>query len=123
MSKTEKSFELTGTIIVRLLLFFIIYLAVNYFFLTSNLALPSSVTTYSQNLSSTIATSAQAGLAKYSTTSAAVSWVNNLLAGKVLGDQVGNLSTEVTKFFDRQVKKYQRQLIDKIYQDLTKPTP
>jgi hypothetical protein len=123
VAKIDKSFSFTPAIFLRLFVFFLIYLALNYFFLNSQVTIPPSVTKYSQTFGASIASSAQTNLGKYATSSATVSYVNKILNGQIIGQNVNNLTDNIKELVNQQLQKYQRQVIDKIYQDLTRPKP
>ncbi|MFA6602482.1 MAG: hypothetical protein WCT01_01630 [Candidatus Shapirobacteria bacterium] len=123
MAKTDKSFYFTPIIFFRLFVFFLVYLVINYYFLNSQVTLPPSVTKYSQTFGASIASSAQTSLGKYATSSATVSYVNKLLNGQLIGQNFNTLTTNIKNIINQQLQKYQRQVIDKIYQDLTRTQP
>jgi hypothetical protein len=123
VAKTDKSFYFTPIIFFRLFVFFLVYLVINYYFLNSQVTLPPSVTKYSQTFGASIASSAQTSLGKYATSSATVSYVNKLLNGQLIGQNFNTLTTNIKNIINQQLQKYQRQVIDKIYQDLTRTQP
>ena len=123
MAKIDKSFSFTPAIFLRLVVFFLIYLLVNYLFLNSQVTLPPAVTQYSQTFGAAIASSAQINLGKYATSSASISYVNEIFNGQILGQSFNTLINNLKIILNQQLQKYQRQVIDKIYQDLTRNTP